>query len=230
MVPRTAAADREGASTSPANTFTGTNGFVTALGGNAYWGGNGGGGGGRIAVIYIPSAQSNAAPHSVTFSVAPAAVTYQPGGVGTIYFPDGQLLNNINEPDIGQIVFPGAVSNWIAANITISTNCSLEFMPGFQILVYSNFTISGAGHIELGSGSRIDVGNVLCLTNSGALAIHEGSTVSITNDMYIYEGSWVLPTRSCKRGYTPSPCATCIFWPRPPMRVSMPMAKAMAEG
>lgn len=177
--------------------FAGTNGVVMADGGlRSYTGG--GGGGGRIAVNYIPSAQSNLPLPSVYFSALPGAgsTPLGYGDLGTLWFTSTLLLTNTigtNAICNGQVIIPG-FTGWSPQTLTISNGWVRFPAEGFQLTVSNDVIVTGSsGKLELGgnrgtntavryhpynatNGPTMQVLGNLILTNGGSMAVYSGIT------------------------------------------------------
>ncbi|MBI2437799.1 MAG: hypothetical protein HYV36_03165, partial [Lentisphaerae bacterium] len=197
--------------------FAGTNGVVSAAGakGQTY---GGGGGGGRIAVAYNPASQSSAPPPSVRFSVllgtnGPARWARfnelenyfgTASELGTLYFPDTNILDGTFMPHSGNLIIPNFTS-WALNSLTIS-NGTLQ-------LVGTGFITGSTGVLHMATGGVINCGGNLTLTNGGALYVYGavtnsgtpdyGSLVSVTGDISIASNSWVYPYSQNTNGGSP---------------------------
>lgn len=202
------------------DTFVGTNGSITAKGGDG--GDCYSGGGGRIAIVYNTVSQGSAPVPTVTLNAASGApiVNYQRGDVGTIYLPDTRLLTE-RLAHSGQFVIPG-FTRWSPNNLTIVTNAWIAFRSeGFQLAVTNTLTIDGASaKLELGGNqsrfaaadrfpfTEINGPTLTCadlvVTNAGGLYIYSGLTnsqgtgaygalVNVSRDIMIASNSWVYP-------------------------------------
>ncbi|MBI2441942.1 MAG: G8 domain-containing protein [Lentisphaerae bacterium] len=183
-------------------TIDGTGGIVSAVGGagNARY--DGGGGGGRIAVIYDQAAQSNVTTPSIRFTANGNRGTIAYGDLGTLYFPDNQLLSETVLHSGEWLV--ADFQAWSPTNLTLS-NVWLRFPAnGFQLAVTNyinvlgtnnllnrfelsnatvicggNLTITGATftlYRGMNSGPILNVGQDVVLTNDGILRLYSGLT------------------------------------------------------
>lgn len=184
------------------NIFAGTNGLISADGGNAnVINTSGGGGGGRVAVIYNPVAQAAAPLISVKFSTrAGKGTTYKGysgyGGLGTLYFPDSQLIYPVI-PHEGRLVVPGFTS-WAPPSLTAS-NGWFSFPGGFTLSVIGDLNVIGsAGQLELTNSTVTCGGDLLidqakmvfnCESTTG-LSLYCGGDLILTNGgrLYVYAG------------------------------------------
>ena len=184
----------------------GTNGTVRANGGNAGGSSAGPAGGGRIAAVYNGAAQSSAGVPDITFSTrAGTANNYVPD-MGTLYFPDAQLLSS-TIPHSGQIIIP-AFSNWATASLTISNGWVRFPADGMHITVTNDLLITGSsGGLAIGGGTfftnglfadgvyynrilgtdndsppSLAVGGDLIVTNGGILQVYAAVTNAVTAD------------------------------------------------
>ena len=141
-----------------------TGGLISAKGGNTS-GRSGMGGGGRIAVVYDPGAQSNAGNPGVRFDVGPGAGLMastekwgQVGELGSIYFPDTQLLSSQISGMNGRL---HGFSDWRIASLSIS-NSWIEFGDSIGVYV-TNDTMIDNGRL---GGNLITCGGDMAITNS----------------------------------------------------------------
>ncbi|MBI2441109.1 MAG: hypothetical protein HYV35_07040 [Lentisphaerae bacterium] len=174
-------------------TLSGTNGLISAAGGSVA--GNAGcGGGGRIAIIYDSAAQSNVTGLLIQISAAGETSGSYPADLGTLYFPDNQLLIS---PFIhsGQWAAPGA-ANFSFDTLTVSNGWVRFFQDGTSITVTNNLMVVGsAGRVEIGAntymanGSYLDgTYNLLLFYNAGAVppALNVGGNLILTNGGKLY--------------------------------------------
>ena len=155
------------------NTFAATNGTLSALGGRPQPYGSGGGGGGRIAVVYDPAAQSNAAPVSAQFLCGGAPGDgASSGGPGSLYVTSAQFLPSVWTGTVMSAVLMG-FSSWTPAQLAI-TNSMVSIGTRAQISVTNNISISGttnsAGLILTNACSLTCAGNVSISNASLSLA------------------------------------------------------------
>jgi len=196
-------------------TFGGS-GAVRANGGASSALDAGGGGGGRIAVVYDKPSQALAVLPTVTFSTAGGYGHYEYGDIGTLYFSDLRLMTNetINLAHMGRLVVPvSGGTNWAAQTLTVAASCRIQYPEDFMISVAGDATIGGAGRFEIGPHGRLDVSGNLIVTNGGSLAVHSGPTnatwteygalVHVTNDVIVYENSWIYPYCDPTNGGSP---------------------------
>ncbi len=173
-------------------TITGTNGFITANGGNACLSGanmlGGGGGGGRIAVIYDTVSESAIAPgSSIRCSVAPGmsgrAAVIPCGEPGTLYFPDSVLFSPTNLCT-GRWLAPGfpaelSLSDWTISNVWLR-------IPGTKVTVTNTLSISGTNYslcrLEMTNAGTIACGNLLV----------GGATLCMGSFGYPFLPSWMV--------------------------------------
>ncbi len=174
-------------------TITGTNGVITANGGNARINsspvGGGGGGGGRIAVIYDHDAQSLVPVPSIRFaaasgvSAATALVPYLPGDIGTLYFPDAYFFSPTNL-FTGQWMAPGVLPQVSVSELVVSNVWAR--LPAFNLTVTNTLTVAGTNcnlsKLEITDNTVISCGQILL---SGA---------SLTLG-YAYETNMASPAR-----------------------------------
>ncbi len=161
--------------------------------------GGGGGGGGRIALLYDPAAQS-LQPSPGTRVQALGGSGSSTGEIGTVYFPDGRLLQDVEvfstNSIAGQIVWP--LSTWGRERMVVS-NVGVRFPgDGFALTVTNDLVIvGGAGVLDLGSTSMLSndlrmtfynaqggapslvVGGNLRLTNAATLVIYAAATGAV---------------------------------------------------
>ena len=138
------------------NVFAGTNGLISAQGGDRGYGGyGGGGGGGRIAINYNPPSQASAGQTKVKFNVNRGLdgrihPTYpQLAELGTLYFPDYALLDGTWMPHSGELRVPSASLS--LDSLTVS-NGWLRFPgDGFTLTVANDLTVTGVdGVLDIG--------------------------------------------------------------------------------
>ena len=170
------------------NTFGGTNGLLTADGGDhtLVHTAAAGGGGGRIAVVYNTTAQSNltAQPTAVAFGANQGQAVQDREMPGTIYMPDEQLLEGAVMQG-GQILIPG-FTTWTVGDFGL-TGGHLIFADGFQLAVANDFTISGDGEVYFTNG--LAIGGLLN-PNGGILSV--ASALSMTNHDLTVAGTLLL--------------------------------------
>ncbi len=189
-------------------TIAGTNGSITANAGNAEGGYGGGAGGGRIAVIYDTVAQSAITPvPSIRFSAASSrscgSVTYLPGDIGTLYFPDNYFFSPTNL-FTGQWLAPGTISfstsDWIvsnvwsrlsAASITVSNTLTVAGTNAdiFKLEITNNAVIN-CGNVRL-SGAALMIG-YSCNTNASSKSLNlttSGPTLTCSGDLTLTNAS-----------------------------------------
>lgn len=209
-----------------AGTFAGTNGVISAAGGNGETYG-GGGGGGRIAVAYNPAAQTSAPLPSVRFSVmrgnnGPARWVRAfeldnyfgtASEMGTLYFPDTNVLDTTFMPHSGNLIISNFTS-WAIDSLTISNGTLQLVGTGFNLVVSGNILITGStGALKMVTGGVINCGGNLVVTNGGALYVYGavtnsgtpdyGSLVSVTGDISVASNSWVYPYSQNTNGGSP---------------------------
>jgi len=156
--------------------IAGTAGILRADGGNGTASG-GGGSGGRIAVIYDASAQSAVVPKpTVEISASGGATANTPGAMGTLYFPDMQLL----QPALtlsGSLNFQTG-TNWTTDTLAINGR-QLGFQPGFLLTVTDALMINNGRFyytFAAGNPATLAIGGSLTLTNSSALYLQAAAT------------------------------------------------------
>ncbi|MBI3986821.1 MAG: hypothetical protein HY343_07880, partial [Lentisphaerae bacterium] len=158
-------------------TFTGTNGVITAIGGTLA-GNGGGGGGGRVSIVYDPVAQGAMTVPIVRISLlggwSPASG--YPGELGTLFFPDTQLLKtNINYL-WGEI---RGIQSWSPPSLTISNSWIRFSEEGFRLTVSNNLILQGS------STNRLELGGLQLLTNA---------SVGLYGTYVRYSGTTSTPT------------------------------------
>ena len=123
-------------------TFGGTGGTVSAVGGQGDYNG---GGGGRIAIAYDPVAQSNAPLPSVKFTTLPGTAVGNNkvyGDVGTLHFPDSQFLTR----ETGTIRHAG---QWKAPGLASWTRDALALDGAWLRLLDSMHAVSISDDIAI---------------------------------------------------------------------------------
>ena len=176
-------------------TFAGSNGVVSANGGVPSTDTSGGGGGGRIAVIYDTGAQSLLPVPAVRFSTAyayhPSGLSYM-GDMGTLYFPDGSLLDRSVVLHNGELNVPG-LTNWSATAVTFS-NCQFRIAQDrFVLAIANDLSVVGTNasmcKVHFPSNATVTCGgNVLVsnarlnLTGGSAAALTCPGNVTVTNN------------------------------------------------
>ena len=176
-------------------TFAGTTGVVRANGGTPSTDTSGGGGGGRIAVIYNTAAQGIQPVPTVRFSAAyayhPSGLSYM-GDMGTLYFPDGSLIDRSMVTHSGELWVPG-FTNWSVNAVTFS-NCQFRVAQyGLALTVTNDLRVVGTNvstcTLQL-TNAAVSVGGNLLLdgatlrltggTNSGPVVTCSGN-LTLTN-------------------------------------------------
>ncbi len=184
-------------------TFAGTNGVVSADGGNPSYSSGNGGGGGRIAVQYDTDAQALLPLPSVVFTACAgkrlnANHQYKfRGDLGTLWLPDTQWLGT-TIPHSGRLVIPGFTS-WTSPSLTVKGWIRFPG-EGFALTVPGNVVVDGPhARLDIGeeqwanrsifnhhcnptAGPTLSVGGNLSLINNGHLSVHSGATNGVPRD------------------------------------------------
>jgi hypothetical protein len=179
-----------------AGTNNGANGVISADG--RYAGPTAGGG--RIAVVYDPASQSNAARPTVLISARSyndSANYSLLGELGTLYFPDAQFLTETITYR-GQLVIPG-FTQWNPANLTL-TNAWVRFPEAFSLTVSGNVAVVGAySALEVRNGNLHVMSNFTARMTGvysyppivpSVLAFATGSTMRIDGTLSL-DRSWL---------------------------------------
>jgi hypothetical protein len=148
------------------STLSSTSGLISANGG-AHAGAGGGGGGGRIAIICSPSEQSALAKPNLQLSANYGSGS-GPGGLGSLYVSDNQLLPELGTALNGEVF---NVFSWSPDRLTLS-NSWVRFME---------------------DGFRLTITNDLILTNSSAARLElTNATVEVRGNVGVYGGRLYL--------------------------------------
>ena len=192
-------------------TFEGTAGTVSADGGQS--GGIAGApAGGRIAVLYNTSAQAAAAKPSVRFTVDKGWGGYDNGDLGTLYFPDVAILDNLWMPHNGTLYMDG-VPRWAPDQLIISNGFLRIGDAGLDLEITNDLEVTGGGILQMGVGGNVLCGGNLLLTNSSKLYVYAAATngvaplygvlLSVTNDVTIADGAQLVPVSQNTNGGSP---------------------------
>lgn len=198
--------------------LAGSNGVLSATGGNGT--GQGNGGGGRIAVIYDPAAQASVSPQpALRFSVLPGQASAIKADIGTLCFPDGALLpTTLGSGVQGQI---RGFAAWSVDRLTVSNSWVRLAEEGFTLTVTQDLVVAGAsGRLQAGGSvlvfppsgsvpvpcnsslfSSVAVGGNLLLNNgasltlysapTGAMAAVTGALLNVNGLMSVASNSWL---------------------------------------
>ena len=185
-------------------TIAGTNGSITANAGNAQGGYGGGGGGGRIAVIYDKPSQGAISPvPSIRFSAASTrscgSVTYLPGDIGTLYFPDNYFFSPSNI-FTGQWLTPEhvnvAVSEWTVSNVWARLSADSVTVTNLLTVAGTNFEIC---KLEITNNAAISCGQMRL---SGASLVLGGNVFTSSANEYLRNLTTSGPTLTCSGDLT----------------------------
>ena len=170
-------------------------GIVSVAGGSGTQYGGGGGSGGRIAVTYNSAAQL-ATTQSITFSalggygqygVAGGYMNFGQGQLGTLYFPDKNIINPALITSSGQLIIPN-LTNCACDSFVVSNGWLQCTMDGVQLTVTNNLIVSG-------TMGRFDFSGPIQFVNSNASSITAVQYYStLTNPANLYVGGSVIIT------------------------------------
>jgi len=174
--------------------FIGIGGVLCADGGNGTANG-GSGGGGRIAVIYNAAAQSNlAVKPTLVCSAAGGRYGNGYGEVGTLYFPDTQMLQPLLA--LSGCVYFGSGTNW-GVNALVISNGFVGFQTNFVMTVTNDLAIIAGGRLAMRNSTAdgaLSIGGNL-LINTGRLeytfAVGSPESLAIGGDLLLTNASTV---------------------------------------
>jgi hypothetical protein len=191
-------------------------GIVRAQGGSVQneglvGGDPGAGGGGRIAVIYSSASQATVSPKpSVAFSVRNGTPTHliagRSGEIGTLYFPDDQLLSDSNSATFNGILT--GFSRWDGLNITLNDSLIQFASTNFEIIATntvrfkrpSNYVyyrpVSALKSIVAGGDVTLDRSPVM-LTNAPVFTC--GGNFAMSNNAWL--SVYAVPTNAAGPDY-----------------------------
>lgn len=200
-------------------------GTVSAIGGTGGRGNNstgGSGGGGRIAVMYDPAAQANAAFPDVQFSAASGEIVKTGGfigDIGTLYFPDSQLLERHPGPVTynGQWMAPDAV---LQLQNLVLDNAWLRFTtPGFTLNVAGDITLTG-DNADLCRLEVLDGASIICdgdiLVDQARIGLLNGGdgvgSLTCGGDMVLSAGNSTMASNSILTVYSGATNAAAPYY------------------
>ncbi len=155
---------------------------------------NGAGGGGRIAVEYDPVEQAKIDAPAIRFSAAPGApfnnLPFYDGEMGTLYFPDDQLVGALLENGSFQqvrLVLPG-ITSWTSGSSLSVGSGVVAFPPGFNLDVAGDLTLNDGARLHLYAAPTNHPGELY------------GARLTVGGDLRIEPNAWLHPRAEWTNG------------------------------
>ncbi|MEI7437740.1 MAG: hypothetical protein WCL16_13125, partial [bacterium] len=208
-----------------------TNGILRANGGQGAFDVShiqysyGGGGGGRISVHYQSLLGTPGVQFSVNCGTTPYPVDINAPAeraapqVGTLYFSDSALLDNVLTAWSGTasglngyFVFQ-STNVWAPANLRVLNGSTLGVLDGSSLLSTNDLTVVTGG-VVVAAHAILECGGALTLTNGASLVVYGGVTngvytnsygtmVGVANTLTISSNCWIYPFSNSTNGGAP---------------------------